>query len=122
MEITFNTKIVDIAVALNALKLYRTKNYKDAISYLVEILDVEPRNWDARLMLSACYYKTKQYAAAQRAFRFLYDNCPEEDVRSRAREGLQATNALLEKKVELPAEFGSYVARTHAHQGSTWLD
>lgn len=122
MDITFNTQIVDVTVALNALKLYKAGNYKEAIKHLLDILDVEPRNWDARLMLAACYYKTTQFATAQRAFRFLYDTCPEGDVKKKALEGLQASSARLRKEHETPPEFGTYVARNPMKTVVTWLD
>jgi thioredoxin-like negative regulator of GroEL len=122
MDITFNTQIVDVSVALNALKLYKDGNYKEAINHLLSILDVEPRNWDARLMLSACYYKTNQLGSAQRAFRFLYENCTDTDTKRKALEGLQATTAKLQKPVDLPPEFGSYAARNPMKEAISWLD
>lgn len=95
MDIKFNTQIVDISVALTALKHYRAGNYKMAIESLLKILDAEPNNWDARLMLAASYYKTAQYAAAERAFAKLNENCPDEDIRVRAAVGLKASTERL---------------------------
>jgi thioredoxin-like negative regulator of GroEL len=122
MDITFNTQIVDVSVALNALKHYRAGEYKEAITHLVDILDVEPRNWDARLMLAACYYKTGQYATAQRAFRFLHDNSADAETKKKALEGLHACTVKLKPQTDLPPEFGGYVARNPMKQAISWLD
>jgi thioredoxin-like negative regulator of GroEL len=83
MDFTFNTQIVDVSVALNALKFYKAGQYKEATSCLLDLLDVEPKNWDARLMLGACYFKTEQWGAAQRAFRFIFEQCPAADIKSK---------------------------------------
>ena len=91
MDIRFDTQLVDISVALNALKLYREGKYKEAIENLVKILDGEPENWDARLMLAASYYKTGQYASAERNFARLIDKCEHADICKRAQVGLQAS-------------------------------
>lgn len=122
MEFTFNTQIVDISVALNALKLYKSGRHKEAINCLLDILDCEPKNWDARLMLGACYYKTEQYAAAQRAFRFLHDNCNDPETKRKAGDGLRAATAKLQKVSALPAEFGSYEDRMPVDATPGWLD
>lgn len=95
MDIKFNTQIVDISVALNALKHYRAGEYKQAIEALLKILDNEPNNWDARLMLAASYYKTEQFAAAERAFEILKNTCPEEQIREKAQIGFEASTAKL---------------------------
>jgi thioredoxin-like negative regulator of GroEL len=123
MEFTFNTQIVDVSVALNALNLYRSGNYKDAVVHLLEILDMEPKNWDARLMLGACYFKTEQFASAQRAFRFIYEKCPISDTKSRALEGMQAANFKISPTKALPMEFGGYVERNTVQLSRlSWID
>lgn len=123
MEFTFNTQIVDVSVALNALKLYKGGQYKDATAKLLDIIDVEPKNWDARLMLGACYFKTEQFAAAQRAFRFIYENCPVSDTKSRALEGMQAATYKLQPQKNLPMEFGGYVERNvQTISRLSWID
>ena len=123
MEFTFNTQIVDVSVALNALKLYKAGQYKDATAKLLDIIDVEPKNWDARLMLGACYFKTEQFGAAQRAFRFIYENCPLSDNKSRALEGMQAATFKLQPQKHLPMEFGGYVERNVQNISRlSWID
>src|SRR3989338_3017168 len=104
MDITFDTQVVDVSVALNALKHYRAGEYKLAIAALQEILDVEPKNWDARLMLGVSFYRTAQFITAQRAFRYIFDNCPVDAIKRKAMDGLQAANSKLQKN-ETPAEF-----------------
>lgn len=129
MALTFNTLIADVSVALKAINLYQAGSYKEAISELQCILDYEPCNWDARLMLAACYYKTGQLPAAHRAFQFIKDRTDRDELRKKAEEGLEATNAKIEKRDSgasaLPAEYGLYVDRVNhrssASQGPNWL-
>lgn len=116
MQLTFNTINGDATTALRAMRNYRSGSYELAINDLQLILDVEPNNWDARLMLGACYYKTAQWFAAHRAFQFINDRTDSIDLRSRALEGIQATNAKMNKRPvnTLPAEFGCYVEHYHS--------
>lgn len=126
--LTFNTMIADVSVALKAINLYQTGCYKEAINELQSVLDCEPNNWEARLMLAACYYKTAQYPAAERAFQFIANKTTNPEVRKRAEEGIDATRDKMDGskggKSALPAEFGLYVERINrptAPQGPTWL-
>jgi hypothetical protein len=127
-QMTFNTQNVNIAVALRALDSYRNKNYVEAVGALLEVLDLEPRNWDARLMLGACYYKLGQNFAAQNAFRKICEQAKDPEVCARAREGLRATGGRLETETPpksqgwfgnlgLPSEFSG----THKY-AIPWLD
>ncbi|MBX9685460.1 MAG: tetratricopeptide repeat protein [Candidatus Obscuribacterales bacterium] len=121
MEITFNTCNLDASVALKALQLYKAKKYKEAIPALQEILDVEPKNWDARLLLGACYYKTAQYPSAQRLFQFIYDapGVPQA-TRIKAQQALRAVAMAKEGLSDLPAEFGCY-AQLNSKAHTNWL-
>lgn len=121
MEITFNTQNADASVALKALRLYKDKNYKEATAALTEILDYEPGNWDARLLLAACYYRTQQYMTAQRIFKFVADGSPDRATRLKALEAINViTGVLQNKSTDLPPEFGAYANR-HCGQIS-WLE
>lgn len=113
MNLTFNTEIAaNISVVLEALNYYQNRQFNQAIQPLLNVLDVEPRNWDARLMLAACYYKTNQYAAAERAFRMICENSGDADLKKKAAEGLRAASAKLSRRsMTLPAEFGCSVER-----------
>lgn len=97
MELTFNTQSVDVSVALKALNLYRAGEFQEAIGSLAEVVDAEPQNWQARLMMAVCYYKTNQNFAAQRGFRFIYDNSTDPESKKQALAGLHATNAKINK-------------------------
>jgi thioredoxin-like negative regulator of GroEL len=130
MQLTFNTLVVDVSTALKAINSYQAGAYKEAISDLQCILDLEPKNWDARIMLAACYYKTGQFPAAQRAFQFIADKSDDAGARAKALEGMQAAAAKLDCRHSsgmsaLPAEFGCYVERINtaprAPQGPQWL-
>ena len=106
-EIT--TSQVDASLGLNACKAYEAKDYNLAMKYLIEILDVEPDNWLARFYLAVCYQKTNQTFAAQRAFRFLYDKCTDEDLRKKAMYCMQQVTGQIQKPDSKdPPEFGRY--------------
>lgn len=109
MELSFNTENRQAGVGLRALQQYSSKQYKEAIASFTDILDLEPNNWDARLLLAACYYKTSQYITAQRIFTFISNNCQNVEILSRARQALRATQFKMEHgSNDLPPEFGCY--------------
>jgi thioredoxin-like negative regulator of GroEL len=121
MEITFNTHNADATVALKALNLYKAKQYNEAIPALTEILDYEPGNWDARLLLAACYYRTQQFLTAQRIFRYISDSCPDRLTRLKAVEATNVIASKLDHKSDsLPPEFGSYASRVPGQ--ISWLE
>jgi hypothetical protein len=123
MNLTFNTQNADASIALKALQQYRSAEFLQAIETLTDVLDMEPHNWQARLMLAVCYYKTTQYLPAERAFRLVYDQAPEADIRRKGLEGLLATKSKLERKtVECPPEFGTYVERNMPEPLFPWLE
>ncbi|HEY9790078.1 MAG TPA: tetratricopeptide repeat protein [Candidatus Obscuribacterales bacterium] len=95
MDIKFSTQIIDVSVALKALQQYRDGEYKQAIETLLVILETEPNNWDARLMLAASYFGTSQFAAAERSFQTVLDKCPVDELREKARAGVESSLAQL---------------------------
>lgn len=108
MKLTFNTMVADLSVALSAINHYQSGLFTEAINDLQSVLDFEPKNWDARLMLGACYYRTQQWSAAHRTFDFIASKCTDSDIRAKAQEAVQVTTAKLNKwnAVGLPREFG----------------
>jgi hypothetical protein len=120
MQLTFNTQNTSATVALKALKCYRDGDYKEASLALLEVLDAEPINWDARLMLGACYYKMEQYFSAQCAFRIVCDQANDPMTRIKGREGLLASGGKMGKRVDMPPEFGSCSVRQEFVVG--WLE
>ena len=95
MDFSINTSQVDAMVALKAYTLYKSAQYSDAIPVLEAILDFEPKNWQARLFLAACWFKTNQPMTAQRALKFVHDNCPDAELKQKAAlalEFIQASN------------------------------
>ncbi len=127
MKLTFNTMIADVSVALGAINSYHAGRFDDAINHLHSILDLEPNNWDARLMLAACYYRTRQWAASHRVFELIANRTDSAAIRQKALEGLQVTTAKLNKwngsNTSIPEEFGCYVERTNrsADEAMSWL-
>ena len=86
MELSFNTENRTSGVGLKALQLYSSKQYEAAIKSFQDILDLEPNNWDARLLLGACYYKTSQFITAQRIFNYIASNCKNLEILSKTRQ------------------------------------
>ncbi len=112
MDLSINTSEVDVAVALEAYGHYKSGRYKDAIPLLQNILDVEPNNWQARLFLAASFFKTGLPMAAQRAFRFVFQSCPDDGLRQKACLGFQFVNAsITSEQTPLPAEFGAWAEK-----------
>lgn len=96
-------------MGLNACKAYEEGNFPQAMEYLLQILDMEPQNWLARFYLAVCYEKTGQAFAATRAFRFLYDNCKDDELRKKALFCMQRINGDIQKAAHEDApEFGRY--------------
>jgi hypothetical protein len=124
VNLTFNTQNVSASVALKALQHYRAHEFQQAINSLLDVLDSEPDNWQARLMLAVCYYKTTQLLAAERAFRAVYEKATTPEMREMGCEGLRATRAKLERKsIDCPPEFGEYSQRRLPPEPLfAWLD
>lgn len=108
MNIGITTLVMDVSVALQVMADYSAGKFKDAINGLQLIIDSEPKNWDAHLMLAACYFRTGQYSAAHRAFEFIEARACADDVRHKASEGLRVTTSKFERKANFTAEFGSH--------------
>jgi tetratricopeptide (TPR) repeat protein len=120
-EFIFDAQM-DPRIASKALSLYLKGQYTQAIVELVELLDGDGKNWQARILLAACYYKTGQFDAAQRGFRFLCENCPELNLKQKAFEAMQASHVSMLLPVKVPAEFGLHVDHKLAMKQSSWLD
>jgi tetratricopeptide (TPR) repeat protein len=118
-----DTQIAGISFAIDALRLYCDGDFKIAISKLIEILDKDPRNWYAHLMLGACYYNTNDLAAARREFQSVYKKCPEVEFVRMSVEGYAASlTTMMINLVEVAPEFGCYSDRGPATKPVTWLD
>ncbi|MBX9567911.1 MAG: tetratricopeptide repeat protein [Candidatus Obscuribacterales bacterium] len=94
------------------MNLYQAGEYRKAISHIQEILDLEPSNWDARLMLAVCFYKTGQHGAAIRAFQTITERTNCDEIRAKSEEGLAVCTAKLERRNErsaIPSEFSCYI-------------
>lgn len=123
MKLTFNTQNVDIKITLKALGHYRAGEYQQAASALQEILDTEPQNWDARLMLGACYYKAGKFFMADNTFRLILDQCTDLEIKKKAREGVLTNSYKCTNKNtphRTPPEFGS--CSTPEKFIASWLD
>jgi thioredoxin-like negative regulator of GroEL len=108
MQITITTTQLDASVALKAYKSFKDADYQTASSRLLEILDVEPQNWQARLMLAVCYHKMGQQFASERALRFVYNGCPDSDLKQKACLALQSLAAHVDSVKLKPVEFGRF--------------
>lgn len=104
------TSQVDASLGVNACNAYAAGDYKKAQTLLLEILDMEPNNWLARFYLATCYAKTNQLFAAQRAFRHIYENTDDTDIRAKAVLMLQRVSGeIMEGGSKKPAEFGRFL-------------
>jgi len=112
MDFRITTTQLDATVAVKACGLYKEGRFRDAIPVLQDILDMEPRNWQAKLYLGACYYQTGQLAASQRAFRAVYTTCDDNELKQKACMALQAVTAEMEgRSCSTPAEFSGMAER-----------
>jgi tetratricopeptide (TPR) repeat protein len=104
------TSQVDASLGVNACQAFAAGDYKKAQTYLLEILDYEPNNWLARFYLATCYAKTNQLYAAQRAFRHIFDNTNDAEIRSKACLMLQRVSGeIMEAGSNKPSEFGRFL-------------
>lgn len=115
MDLAISTSEIDITVAIQAYGHYKSGQYKAAIPLLQSILDFEPENWQARLFLAACFFKTGLPMAAQRAFRTILQSCPDEELRLKACQAFQFVNAsIASEQTPIPAEFGIWAEKLAA--------
>ena len=120
MNLTFNTQNVNIQVALKALEHYRKNQYAEAADALQEILDMEPQNWDARLMLGACYYKSGHYFQAQCAFRMICERASDPEIRKKANQGMLSAGSKMGPRVVMAPELGTCAVRQEIPVA--WMD
>ena len=111
MQLYITTTQIDTTLALKAYRLYKAAQYNDAIPVLQEILDVEHKNWQARLFLAACFFQTGQMITAERAFTYVYESCTDVELRRTANLALQTLRATRTKEVDIPPEFGALAER-----------
>lgn len=119
MKLTFSTFVADLAVTLDAVNLYQSGEFRKAINHIQDVLDLEPSNWDARLMLAVCFFKTGQHGAAVRAFQLIAEKAGCQDIQQKALEGLAVCSSKLERLSDRPAtpdEFGSHVEKAGANK------
>jgi thioredoxin-like negative regulator of GroEL len=113
MSNTFNTLISDLSVVVEAINFYQAGRFREAMSALLQLLDTEPENWDARLMLAVCYYKTGQIASAHRAFTLIVEKTNSLEIRHKALEGAELMSVKMQGgnsfSAAMPAEFGCHV-------------
>ena len=96
LDFSINTTFLDANAALKAYNDYKQGRYSEAINGLLSVLDTETRNWQARLFLGVCYYKTGQKFGAVRAFRYVYENCDDAELKSKACVAMQSVKSELE--------------------------
>lgn len=80
-----------------AISAFRAGDYIKSTKWMLAVLDDEPGNWTARICLGIGYFKLKQYSSAQRAFRYVWDNCPDKQLKGQSCLAMQAAAARIEK-------------------------
>jgi thioredoxin-like negative regulator of GroEL len=67
-----------------AYDYYREGQYKHALPLFQAIVEAEPSNYHAHLVLGVCYFYTKHANGAKDIFRFVADNCGDKEYKSKA--------------------------------------
>jgi hypothetical protein len=95
--------MTDVIASVDALVdrgvlAYKNREYKESITELQKVLDVEPRHWRAKLYLAMSYYHGGEVFAAYRHFSYLRDNCTDSEIRLKAESAMNALNDQLTPK------------------------
>lgn len=111
MDLSFNTTLrLDATLAISAHNLYKEGRFREAITPLQDVLDYEPQNGYARLLLGVCFFKTGNAYAAERAFNAVKLNTRDQELRDKAIRALDALNFHL----NMPRpEYGCVVERVY---------
>jgi tetratricopeptide (TPR) repeat protein len=112
MDFAFKTTEINIGAAMSAYTLYKQSRYQEALPFLIEILNIEPKNWQARLFAGACYFKIGQPLAAERAIQFVYENTSDDVLKQKACFALQTIRSARQASRMSTPEFGELMHRT----------
>ena len=80
----------------DAIRYYREKQYHRAAAVLHELLDEEPRNIEARLLLASCFLFSARYYLAGQAFLHVVENAQDPDLRLQGLRGIESVRKYLQ--------------------------
>ena len=75
---------------IEAIINYRKRDFERAAAALYDLLDREPENVEARLLLASCLLLAAQFFLAERAFDYVVEHAIEPEVRLQGRRGLES--------------------------------
>ena len=123
MQTTSTTEMCGVSIFRNAVKLFGEEEYEKAMSQFLEVLDADPLDWYARLLLGACYYKSEEFAAAERIYQYIYQKCSDEKLVRVAVDGFRASRARASKSVRAMPEHDRFADSGDIKSGSAgWME
>ncbi len=84
MNISIATIQSEATLVVNAYRFYKSQRYNDAIPVLQNMLDLDSRNWQARLFIAVCLLRTGQVQWAEQTLLDMLDQCQEPHLRNQA--------------------------------------
>jgi hypothetical protein len=85
-----------------SIMAYRSRDFKNAIASLQEVLDSDPRHWRAKLYMAMSYFHSGEVFTAYRHFAFLKDNCADAEIRGKAEAAMSAMNSQVQASARMP--------------------
>lgn len=80
-----STSTVSLQLLAYATAAYESHHYEDAANYLMDIINVCPGNWQARLYLCSVYLESGLATKARHQSAFVAECAPDEHIREMAR-------------------------------------
>jgi hypothetical protein len=82
----------------DGLEAFRRGDYHRCVQIMNKIVDRQKNNWQVRLYLAMSHYSIGDIFTGAIHFRYLEQNCPDEDIRARSRSALAA----MEREIKTP--------------------
>lgn len=100
-----NTQVID------AIRHYREKDFERATAVLYELLDKDPNNIEARLLLASCLLFAAHYFLAGQAFLHVVQHAKDPDLRLQGRRGVES----VKRHVQNISHFDDSFAESAVH-------
>lgn len=76
--------VVSRQMSERGITAYQAGKYQEAISIFKDLVQYGPDDWRSRLFIAMCLTRVKHYASARHELTFILDNCPIDDLRTKA--------------------------------------